>query len=387
MKGSSVQTKISNQIKYLNRAGAECKGLFFSSEVNEETKVDNIVFLPVASGNWKWFRHIEYRIKAEKMLNKYLDSNKDNWDLFYIRYPGASKRLYKISRKYGDKVISEHQSKELDEVLSYKEEHKFGLKPSRLLSWLGYFIIPYFSERLYGRKYARAVKAIVTVTDELATYQKAKGVANVLVCPNGIETNRFRLRKSCDYTDTIKILFLKGTASVAKWNGFDRLISSIDKFIDGGSRIELFIIGEKFENELPERSYIKFINYLDAEALNEYFDNVHLGISTLQLYVKNLKEAAVLKSREYFARGLPFIYAYNDKPFDEMDGTFVLKFPNDSSLIDFNKVKNFVLQTSKNKNIPTLMRQFCKAKMDYEKIMSDFYLDLQNISNLKPANA
>jgi hypothetical protein len=63
LNGYSVQTKILNQISFLNKAGADCKGIFFSTEVKEITQIDiNSSFYPVKECEWSYFKKIGQRI-------------------------------------------------------------------------------------------------------------------------------------------------------------------------------------------------------------------------------------------------------------------------------------------------------------------------------------
>ncbi len=377
---SSVQDKIQHQIKYLNEAGALCKGLFLNSNVSKiKTINENIALHPVHCSNRRWFKHLYYRRKVDEYLYAFLEKHFDEWDIIYIRYPGATRKFYKITKKYGSKIVTEHQSKELSEIATYKKEHVFGLKPSKLLSWIGYYFIPFLREILYEKKIVRNVLSIVAVTNEIAEHQKLKGAVNAIVCPNGIETQKYTLRTPPPLDKTIRIMFLKGTSSLSSWNGFDRLLKSIDKYVQSRYDLELIIVGGHLPNEIDERPYVKKVGYLEGEDLNKCFNEVHLGVSTLELYKKELNEAAVLKTREYFARGLPFIYAYEDVAFRDSD--FALKFPNDNSLINFDEVINFVEKQSKNKDVPKLMRDYCFKYMDYKGIMSQLVYNLKKLNS------
>jgi hypothetical protein len=128
LRGSSVQTKVLNQIKYLNVAGADCRGAFFSTEVKEITPLNEQVdLIPVAKCNWKYFAKVGQRRLLDKTMFDFIEANNNNTDIFYLRYPGASKGLYTIAKQFGSKRVSEHQSKEIDEIKSFKSQHPFGL--------------------------------------------------------------------------------------------------------------------------------------------------------------------------------------------------------------------------------------------------------------------
>ena len=65
------------------------------------------------------------------------------------------------------------------------------------------------------------------------------------------------------------------------------------------------------------------------------------------------------------AKGIPFIYAYDDIDIpDNVD--FCLKFPNDDSDIDFDKVLEFAKSTSKHSDISMEMRDYAQRVMDWK---------------------
>lgn len=378
LKGSSVQTKVLNQIKYLNKAGAECRGAFFSTEVMEITPLNEQVdLIPVEKCEWKYFRKIGQRRNLDKKLKEFIGSRFADTDVFYLRYPGASKKLYQIAKKYGNKMVSEHQSKEIDEIKSFENQHLFGIRPSKLLSRYLYYWKPIYNERKWGTLFAKKVEAIVTVTDEIALYQKEKGCKNILVCSNGIGVNSYPLRRTISFSEPLKILFLKGTSSISEWNGFERLISSIDRGYS--NKIKLIVCGHLIKGEIPERDYIEHRGYLNKEQLGILFNEAHIGISTLALHKKGLHEAAVLKTREYIARGLPFIYAYTDPDLNEETKPFALQFPNDDSPIDMQQVIDFAQKVLSDPEHPQKMRAYAEKHLDYEVKMGRLLEQLGNL--------
>jgi hypothetical protein len=148
--GSSVQTKVLNQINYLNKAGAECRGVFFSKEVTEITKLNETVdLIPVNKCSWKYFRKIGQKYMLEKVIYNYVKDNYSNTDYFYFRFSGSSYVVYLIAKNFGKKIISEHQSKEIDEIKSMVKNNLFGFKPTKLLSWVQFNFIPMFNEKLF----------------------------------------------------------------------------------------------------------------------------------------------------------------------------------------------------------------------------------------------
>jgi len=380
IKGSSVQTKVLNQIKYLNKAGADCRGAFFSTEVNEVTPLNEYVdFVPVRESNWKYFKAIGQLKILNKTMSEFISQRFDKTDIFYLRYPGASKGLFKISKKFGAKIVSEHQSKEIDEIKSHENQNQFGLRPSKLMSWYLYTFLPIYNENKWGSSFAKHINSIVTVTNEIARYQSKKGCKNVIVSTNGIDVSSFILKEIIKPKEPLTLLFLKGTTSIAEWNGINRLIEGIDKLETPEKKIKLVICGHYINGEIPHRNYIEHKGYLNKEELNGLFNEVDLGISTLALHKKNLNEASVLKSREYVARGLPFIYAYIDPDLNDEAKAFSLEFPNDDSAIDMQKVIDFAKKIALDTDHPQKMRKYAEEHLDYEVKMKRLLLELNKL--------
>lgn len=384
LRGSSVQTKVLNQIKYLNKAGADCRGAFFSTEVKEITPFNEYVdLIPVEKCTWKYFRIIGQRKILDKSIFSFINSKFENVDLFYFRYYGPSRQLAKIALKYGNKIVSEHQSKEIDEIKSAAHLNRFGLKPSKLISWFLYNAYPLYNEKKWGTLFVKNIKCVVTITEELALYQKKKGAKNIIISANGISVKDYQIKDFVEFKLPLNLLFLKGTSTNASWNGIDRLINSIDKSQFNSKQIKFIICGHYIEGEIPSREYIEHLGYKSKEELDKLISSIHIGVSTLTLFKKNLNEAAVLKTREYVARGLPFIYAYTDPDLNEDSKEFALEFPNDESLIDIEKVIEFAIKAVEDKNLTIRMRKYAEEHLDYEVKMKEL---LQKIIVLNHAN-
>jgi hypothetical protein len=378
LKGSSVQDKVIAQINALNEEGAHCTGLFFSTAIDCETRLnEHIVFVPVPKAKGRFFRTSAQQALTIKTMHQRLLQAAPDVDFIYLRYPGASRTLFRFAQYYGDKLVSEHQSKEVVEIMESAGEHPFGLRPSKLLSWLQFLIIPVFNEKTWGVLFARRVKAIVTVTYELAAYQKAKGCRNVAVVANGIDVSSFHVRTIPELHKEISLLFLKGTSTLASWNGLDRIINSIDKFhslSNSPFRFKLLICGKQFPNEFPERDYIEHLGYLRGAQLEEVFNRAHIAASTMCSYRRGLEESAILKTREYFARGIPFIYAYKDVDFDGSSAVKnnTLHFSNDDSLMEMERIVQFARNRMEHPEHAMEMNLWAKEHLDYSIKMS-FY--------------
>jgi glycosyltransferase involved in cell wall biosynthesis len=378
------------QIEALRSAGVDCRGLFFTTSVEHETALSEfITLLPVVRSKSKYFRPLDQKRITIKAVQNWLEINGRDTDFIYLRYPGASPSLFRFAIKFGDILVSEHQSKEIIEIRESKREHPFGFKPSVFLSWFNFQLVPLFYEYFWGRLYAKRVRAIVSMTYEMAIHQRKKGCRVVRVIPNGIETSRFKARSVPEIFDHINLLFLKGTSTMASWNGLDRLITSIDAYHADKAPQELsfrlLICGRPMPGEYPDRSYIVHYGYLRGAELEDIFDKAHIAVSTLCSYRRGQEETAILKAREYFARGIPFIYASKDVDFDDSPAVRnnTLNFVNSADRMDMASVVSFALACIADKTHPQTMHAWAMEHLDYNIKMTqlrDLFLDLQRTS-------
>ncbi len=387
IKGSSVQTKVLNQIKYLNKAGADCKGAFFSKEVSKITPLDEFSdLIPVARCKWKYFRVSGQKIKTMQAVLTFAKQNHKNTDFFYFRYPGAGNLLKNFTTRFGNKTIFEHLSIEEFELKLHANENPISLKPSQLLSWLEYSALPLCREYIYGKSLRRKAKLGICNSQEIADFQNKKsgGVYKCMIGGDAVEVDTFPLSPRPEFNHELRLVFLKGASTSADFNGLDRMIWSIANY-KGEIEIKLFVLGHQLQEEQKmveafgiKKNVILFPSK-NGEDLNNFLKDIHIGVATLSLYRKGLNQTTTIKVREYTAQGLPFIYAYTDPDLNEDAKEFALKFPNDDSLIDMNKVIEFAKNTIQNKELPQKMRKYAEEHLDYGVKMKKLLKELQKL--------
>lgn len=192
---------------------------------------------------------------------------------------------------------------------------------------------------------------------------------------NGINVNNIDPRKGFPRWPD-KNFFLIGVASIANWHAFDRVIrgmaeynkkstshNTVPHFIivgDGPARKAL----EDLVRTLNLESQVTFTGYKSGASLNVLYTHAHIGVASLGLYRKGLSMASDLKSREYAARGLPFICAGHDFDFDPTPD-FVLKFANNDSYIDIEKTMNWYSTISFDHEVCESIRCYAVERLDF----------------------
>lgn len=195
---------------------------------------------------------------------------------------------------------------------------------------------------------------------------------------NGISVQAIPIR-SVPPTHEHKELVFAAAASLADWHAYDRLIRGMAHYqSQPGHRYRLrFLIAgegsarktlEQLVDMLNIRSCVEFVGQKSSESLHDVFSNAHVGVSSLGLYRKKLSSASDLKSREYCARGLPFIAAGDDPDFP--DGLrFVKRIPNDASDADVAKIIQWYEQLNFSEATIKEIRGYAEEKLDFKKKM------------------
>jgi glycosyltransferase involved in cell wall biosynthesis len=192
---------------------------------------------------------------------------------------------------------------------------------------------------------------------------------------NGIVVKDFSTSKSKVHINNELVLI--GIGSLGAWHGYDRIIESLynyERIRDLTQPLVKFIVigeGEVKEDlqnqarQLGICNLVDFYGYKVGQDLDAIFDTAHIGVSSIATYRKGLNQLSDLKSREYFARGLPIIRAGYDIDFDcNLD--YVFNVSNDNLLIDLRLILEWYKRISNYEvNIRAAIRSYAVKKLDY----------------------
>jgi len=302
------------------------------------------------------FGRIRRSLKISRIFSKIIDSLGPN-DVLYYRYISAfplyyPKNYFKRSRTC--KIVTEHQTIELDE--------------NKLInSTLGYW-----SERLFGKLLRKQSDAIIGVTDEITQYEIACAgdpEKPHITIGNGFEVQSVPVREAPHYAgDDLHLLCV---ANVSRWHGLDRLLRGLATY-NGTPKVILHIAGDGAElphlqnltDDLGIGDRVVFHGFTTGKALDALFDQCHIAVGSLGIHRIGLKEASILKAREYCARGIPFIYGIPDPDFPP-DFPYILHLPADESPIDIDQVLAFAKRVCADPDHPQKMRRYAEEHLDW----------------------
>ncbi|MEN6618394.1 MAG: glycosyltransferase [Rikenellaceae bacterium] len=326
---SGISKKIIYQIAALKECGMDVELCHMvideygnQKRVCGDKVIDNYGNGPFAS-LLKWFRF--------KALTNYIISNKIKF--VYIRSFYNTNfhllRMLRKLRKEGIKVVMEFPT------YPYDIETKGGP--------LKYSFI-FFINRILRERLKNNIDRIVTFTD----YANIHGVKTICIS-NGVDFKSIKLKSTVSEKENI--IRLIGVAEIHYWHGFDRIITGLGEYYNSQRNVEVYfdIVGDGFPKDVQSliqltkqlnmNDYVHFYGNKHGEDLDNLFDQADFGVASLARHRSNITKIKTLKTREYAARGIPFIYSEIDDDFENM--SYIIKAPADETPINIEQIVEF----------------------------------------------
>lgn len=206
--------------------------------------------------------------------------------------------------------------------------------------------ISLFIDKLFRRKLARQLHAIVTFSNEPEIFGQ-----RTIQISNGIDFSSIKVRQN---NPVDRELHLIGVAEIHYWHGFDRVVAGLRDYYRSdastGCNVYFHIVGEfsgeREKNEIVPlvkenrlENYVTLHGCLFGASLDALFDQADMGIGSLARHRSGITFIKTLKNREYAARGIPFIYSEIDEDFEEMP--YVMKVSPDESPVNIKQIVDF----------------------------------------------
>lgn len=104
-------------------------------------------------------------------------------------------------------------------------------------------------------------------------------------------------------------------------HGLDRVIVGISEYLKSGGdkKIKLLLIGsyssktKKLVSDLSLNDSVIFLGQKEKNEMDAYFDTAHMAIGSIGNHRANSYYGSALKTKEYIARGIPFVYGWNER--------------------------------------------------------------------------
>lgn len=382
---TSVQRKVVNQIYQLNFNGIPTEGWFFSDSVDSELKLnDFITIFPLKTQqvHKKYFKSYFDSDAINAFVYDFIEDRITDSDILFIRHYRTTRNYIKILKKYAKKIILYIPSNTIAENFRERQVNQNAGLISKLLSWWEYFRCFYVFEFYLLRNLISRLKSVVVFTPEFAEIIKSKAWGSVRVIYNrdGVACNEVPCRKinAETHDNVIKLLFMKGSSMQQSWSGLERLVESIEH--NGKNRFQLFITGRMPDPRSFQKDFITLTGNLSMNDLIDLVNKVDLGVSNLSNYLIGFNSTANLKSREYYARGLPFIQANNMPDIDQTEAKkYYLNIPNLNQTINMDAIYDFAIKMRKDENHPFKMRSFAEENLDWKITVKELAESLRKI--------
>ena len=197
---------------------------------------------------------------------------------------------------------------------------------------------------------------------------------------NGVHVEDYKLKKKRKKGRTINLL---AVGHVVPKHGYDKILFGLKKYYMQENRIyniHFHLVGDMNPNidlkkmtiELEIDDYVTFHGIKIGTDLDELFDVCDIAIDSLALnrIIHEDELVGTLKSREYLARGIPFIFSGNVDFTSNLDRlpNFLLKVDENKNFLDMNEVVNFYTNNEFN---PIEIRNYAKTNLNWEKMLAE----------------
>ena len=330
-KSKGVMKKIDGEIKAFRLLG---------NQVNLIYRHNN--YMVIQNDHSKQDIHIncgisKYRGGMCKAIKKAIDN--ENYDMLYVRFPGCIDVMLYFLFKYAKSrikyVILELPTYPIGNEL--KERIKRLWKNKDLVQ-LVYVSCAYGLHRLLSRRIFKYVSYILSFFE----YDKIWGIP-VINVDNGIDISSIPVHEEHNFNNCINIIMV---AAYSLWHGLDRAVKGLANYYEQKNSkdpsIKLTIVGtgQALEDVIQEKYYSEVKEHIDlvgtkhGKELDDLFNQANLAISSLGMHRIGLTTGSTLKTKEYCARGIPFLYSYNEKLIGD-DFPYALKISANDSPVDY----------------------------------------------------
>lgn len=306
---TGVDSKIMAQINCMKSEGIECYSTYSEYTLSTFRKV--MKRLPFVSDQRDW----------SCLTDQF------NLDFAYIRKP------YFVSSDFIEALRVFRANNETAKILLEIPTYPYDAELMRFAQ-----VSLLAKDVLHRGSLRQVVDRIVCFSDQRAIF----GIPTINIV-NGIDLKSLSPRKPTSNRGEINIICV---ACFADWHGVDRLIEGLRRYAKEGGKenVRVHLLGEGpslesirrqvDQNDLSDR--VLFYGLCSREQMDVVFDKCTLAIECLGTHRKKLALSSSLKSREYLAKGIPFVYAGLIDVLKRDPVDFCFRVPADDSPIDIN---------------------------------------------------
>lgn len=325
---NGISKKIFGQVKGLQDCGADVQLCYYEVLDNGHRvwKVNEKLLVDFGTGHWA---KLKKRFDFSALI-AYVQ--KESINLVYMRsYHNASPFItaaVKKIRKAGAQVVME--------IPTYPYDQEYIRRIDKIMQ---------LPDRLFRNSLAAHLDGIVTFSQSEEIFGK-----KTIRISNGVDFDALPIR--IPKPRIAKEIHLLGVAEIHYWHGFDRVIRGLGNYYKENHETKVYfhIVGN-FSGKVEEHAIVSAIDTfklkefvvmhgaLWGKDLDDIFDLADFAIGSLARHRSGITFIRTLKTREYAARGIPFIYSEIDSDFE--DKPYVLKALPDESPINIKQIVDY----------------------------------------------
>jgi glycosyltransferase involved in cell wall biosynthesis len=357
-----ITKKINGQILALQNLGLDVTYTTYSSKGIEIINNDNdCVYIKKFRLMNEKYKLVVRRFLLIKASIDYVKNN--NFDLGYLRFTGFDWiyiKMLSLMKKRGMKVIVES--------LSYFPGIKYKSLKGRYLL---------LTTKLLEKKAKRYIDLVAAEGD----FKELWGV-KALSFENGVVVNNFRPHSYIGSKNEIHFI---SVGNEMDYHGYDRIVKSIHEYYknNGNLIIKLHLVGvvkkqtKELVDKLKLQDIVFFYGKKYGKELEDIYDQCNIGVGPLAQYRIGGKKVTGLKTKEYFAKGIPYIFSGGELLLSD-SYPYVMKIPDNDEYIDMNKVIKFYNSIKSDKHLVANMRKFAKENFSWDTCMKRIINELND---------
>lgn len=327
---SGVTKKLLQQTASLNRAGLPASLVLVGYEDFAPPEGENLTYIPFTS-TFKsgLFRKVFFYFGLKNGYTLALKQASPGDVILFRELISTPWFIFLVKKHYKDKFI-------------FLESVSNGVQEALIRG--GYFYSLLY--RAISRLIPRYLHGLIGVTKEILEGGFGSSVGNKTVAVgNGFDVGTVTINNPIGGEFDRPVLRLTCVANVSVWHGLDRVIRGLERY--GRDDVYLNIVGEGPEinnlkalaHECGVAGLVRFHGFQKGEALDDILGRTDLGIANLGTFRKRLRYTSPLKSREYCARGIPFVYSGIDEDF--VDFPYALSIPGNAKPVNIDELWAF----------------------------------------------
>ena len=226
-----------------------------------------------------------------------------------------------------------------------------------------------YTTKLFGNKMSKYIGVGLTETRNRCLF----GIPTIPM-DTGINVDKYEPHK---YNGKMNEIHMISVSNERAYHGYDRVIKGISLYYQKNTSINVYLhLVGKMSNETERlikqndlQNIVILHGYQSGSNLIQLYNQCNLGIGPLAPHRTGGKEGTGIKTKEYFAIGLPYFYAGQELLVPE-DYPYVMKVTADDTPIDINQIIDFYNRIADDNHVQENMRNFARENYSWVKILS-----------------